>query len=87
MIPIRRVADALASGNSEFNYVYRVGVFGRPLGFSNRTSIVEWNGQIKYRSKWKRFLKDSNKLEKDAIWLYDRNKILNSAKNNFYLYI
>lgn len=87
-ISIRRVADALASGNSEFNYVYRVSVFGRPLGFSNRTSIVEWNGRIKYQSKWKRFPKDSDELEKDTFdrnkILYDRNKIFNSAKNNFY---
>lgn len=36
VIPIRRVANALASGNSEFNYVYRASV-GRPLGFSNKS--------------------------------------------------
>lgn len=54
VIPIRRVANALASGNSEFNRVYRVGVFGRPLGFSNKSN--------KY-SRMKRTNKISVKIE------------------------
>lgn len=49
VLPIRRVANALASGNSEFNYVYRASVFGRPLRFSNKSdkhSRMEWTNKI-----------------------------------------
>lgn len=54
VIPIRRVANALASGNSEFNCVYRAGVFGRPLGFSNKSnkySRLERTNKISVKSK------------------------------------